>query len=783
MTMPAYAFAGFRLDPAARELWRGDTLVALPPKSFDCLVYLIANHERAVGRDELISAVWGRVDVNDALLAQTLLRARRAIGDTGNRQTTIRTVPRFGYRWIGAFEELAPHDPVAPDPAQVVPPTHSDATPPDRAAADVAAPASATGARWRVPAWLVALAAPGLVFAVAIAWRWDSTTAEPESSVAPALAQDTQPSIVVLPVEIADASPEAAWIRLGVMDYVARRLRESGQFKVLPSEQVVALTGAREGVMASEVTRIAAATGARWVVRPAMRRVESGWTLRLLIDDRAHSHEADGQAKTPLEAAALASERLLRLLGARVPADLGDAPPGALAERIQRIDAALLAGDIDGARRLVEAATDGERADPALGVREAQIDFRAGRQRAAAERFAVIGASEATLPADVRAQALMGLGAVAVRRAEFADAEKRYAEALAVLGDGGDPNLVGNAYGGRGVARGARSQVELALADLGRARIAFDRAGNPLDAAAVDTNWGLIESGRSRFSQALPHFDRAIAVFERFGVRDNLAASLLGKARAQLAMLDLAGAAASSARAYSLARGLENTTLLRNVAVAEAEILLETGRLEAADTVLRTMPPGDDTMNTQHALLRARLALARADPATAEALLRPLLTDVARHADVLPPYVAASVALGDVSRARAALQSFPATPDDDGAAFARALAAGRLAEHDADPARAEAAFASAVQLADRLGNPRDRALALCSQGRFLIARHQLDRASAVVGELAPWADRDFRVAQVTRDLYQALGDEELATAASRNVSNLAGERSPELATW
>ena len=95
-----YHFGDHRLDPAMRELRHGDVEVALPAKSFECLVYLCEHRDRAVGRDELISAVWGRADVSDAVLAQTLLRARRAVGDTGSEQTTVRTIPRFGYRWM-----------------------------------------------------------------------------------------------------------------------------------------------------------------------------------------------------------------------------------------------------------------------------------------------------------------------------------------------------------------------------------------------------------------------------------------------------------------------------------------------------------------------------------------------------------------------------------------------------------------------------------------------------------------------------------------------------------
>lgn len=51
--MPAavYRFADFRLDTAARELQRDGALVALPPRAFDCLAYLIERRERAVGRE------------------------------------------------------------------------------------------------------------------------------------------------------------------------------------------------------------------------------------------------------------------------------------------------------------------------------------------------------------------------------------------------------------------------------------------------------------------------------------------------------------------------------------------------------------------------------------------------------------------------------------------------------------------------------------------------------------------------------------------------------------
>jgi len=86
MTRRIYQSGDCRVDPVARDLMRGDRLVELPPQVFDCIAYLIERHGRAVGRDELVAAVWGKTEVSDTLLGQTVLRIRRELGDDGKEQ-------------------------------------------------------------------------------------------------------------------------------------------------------------------------------------------------------------------------------------------------------------------------------------------------------------------------------------------------------------------------------------------------------------------------------------------------------------------------------------------------------------------------------------------------------------------------------------------------------------------------------------------------------------------------------------------------------------------------
>jgi DNA-binding winged helix-turn-helix (wHTH) protein len=99
-------FDDYVLDVACRELLRGSEPIAVEPQVFDLLVYLAQNPDRVVSKDELLQAVWdGRV-VSESAINNRVNAARRAIGDSGEAQHLILTVPRKGFRFIGAVKEL-----------------------------------------------------------------------------------------------------------------------------------------------------------------------------------------------------------------------------------------------------------------------------------------------------------------------------------------------------------------------------------------------------------------------------------------------------------------------------------------------------------------------------------------------------------------------------------------------------------------------------------------------------------------------------------------------------
>jgi TolB-like protein/Tfp pilus assembly protein PilF len=100
-----YFFEEYAFDTDRRELHRGADLVSITPQVFDLLHYLIRNRERVVSKDDLISAIWNGRIVSDAALATRLNAARAAIGDGGDKQRLIKTLPRKGFRFVGAVHE------------------------------------------------------------------------------------------------------------------------------------------------------------------------------------------------------------------------------------------------------------------------------------------------------------------------------------------------------------------------------------------------------------------------------------------------------------------------------------------------------------------------------------------------------------------------------------------------------------------------------------------------------------------------------------------------------
>src|SRR5215813_663552 len=98
-------FQTFRLDTANHCLWRGDERVAIAPKAYDVLRYLVENSNRLVSQEELLEELWPETYVNPELIRKYILEIRKVLGDRLDKPEFIETLPKRGYRFVAPIRD------------------------------------------------------------------------------------------------------------------------------------------------------------------------------------------------------------------------------------------------------------------------------------------------------------------------------------------------------------------------------------------------------------------------------------------------------------------------------------------------------------------------------------------------------------------------------------------------------------------------------------------------------------------------------------------------------
>jgi DNA-binding winged helix-turn-helix (wHTH) protein/tetratricopeptide (TPR) repeat protein len=113
-----YSFEPFELDLATFELRRDGQSIALQPRVFGVLRYLIEHRDRVVSKQELIDALWGGSQLNAVAVPWTINRARKALGDEPNGDGFIETLRGHGYRFTGDVQTRSAEGRTASEPQQ-----------------------------------------------------------------------------------------------------------------------------------------------------------------------------------------------------------------------------------------------------------------------------------------------------------------------------------------------------------------------------------------------------------------------------------------------------------------------------------------------------------------------------------------------------------------------------------------------------------------------------------------------------------------------------------------
>src|SRR5512145_202574 len=95
-----YQFGDYVLHTERRELWRGEQCLAIEPKVFQVLLYLVEHRERVITKAELLDHCWPDTYVSESALRRCLTRLRKVVEGKYPPQLVLKTLPRQGYRFV-----------------------------------------------------------------------------------------------------------------------------------------------------------------------------------------------------------------------------------------------------------------------------------------------------------------------------------------------------------------------------------------------------------------------------------------------------------------------------------------------------------------------------------------------------------------------------------------------------------------------------------------------------------------------------------------------------------
>jgi DNA-binding winged helix-turn-helix (wHTH) protein/TolB-like protein/Tfp pilus assembly protein PilF len=240
-TSHSYEFGPFVLDTVQHLLLKDGQPIALTPKTYDTLLFLVQNSGRMISKEELMGALWPDSFVEESNLTQQISMVRKALGDTAGEQRYIVTVPARGYRFAGPVAPLLKDRPalelVALMPAADVEPGEGDVgTPVNRAEVSQTSPSSSDvkkqpHRRWQglpMPVW-IALAAILLLAGLSLYRRYSG----------PARIHGEQPRrLAILPFRNLKQDAASDFLGFSLADAVITKLGYVSALTVRPSSAV-----------------------------------------------------------------------------------------------------------------------------------------------------------------------------------------------------------------------------------------------------------------------------------------------------------------------------------------------------------------------------------------------------------------------------------------------------------------------------------------------------------------------------------------------------------------
>ena len=281
-----YHLDGVEIDAGQLCLRRNGEEQHLRSKTFQVLLYLLESRDRLVTKNELIERIWPDTAVTDNTLEQCLAEIRRVLGDNSRQPRFIKTIPRAGYRFIGAVDETSGERITTTDKSL------RTSTLPERA--------QTQWARTRFNARPILIGSVLLVTLAALgAWYLKRSSPQRQSLVTTTLTQDpTKRAVAVMFFDNESGSADLDWLREGLADMIITDLSRSNKVAVLSRQQLHVLLeraghNQADKIGLDEAINVGRQTQAKLLVLGSFAKL--GEQIRIDV----HLHDArDGQLLT-----------------------------------------------------------------------------------------------------------------------------------------------------------------------------------------------------------------------------------------------------------------------------------------------------------------------------------------------------------------------------------------------------------------------------------------------------------------------------------------------------
>ena len=792
--MPSYRFEEFELIPDTRRLLHRGADVAIGIRVLEVVIYLVENRARAVGRDELLSAVWGRADGGDATLAQAVLKARRALGDDGNAQNFIRTVARFGYQWVAATTESAAAEVRAPPSAPVRVDHAADSTLQSRAQVEsVTESRPVEPSRSRRPFVIGAFAALVLVAAaVGLPFLGMSSkkSSPPSDKPTHVVAGEVPGLILVTPTRVHSMSADDGWMRLGVMSLAAQALAGVPGHAVVPDETTlaaVAHAGADAGADALRAT-----TGASVVIVSEANRVGEDWRLDATVLNKDGSAQiVSARAGDPIAAASSLARNLRSLLAPEGTGDAAETMTPDVLALAAHMKAAILEAQNGRALALLAQAPKNVAAAPEIVLLQAEALTQLGKTVEAIDvlRPLVDAAALNTPPPRWLPGAWSALGDTELARGNPAQAEAYFRRAIQLDGVA-DRRTLGLAWRGLGIAQVVRNDLDGAEQSYLRARLELEPVGDRLLLARVTDGLGYIATTRGRMADALMLYEQAADMGAAAGLNETELGSRLNIAQAHHYLLHHAIALDKLRALLPRIQAVDYPALHTFGSIAYANALIETGAFAEARAELARLHDASSTDAATDAVVDVRLDEAQIRLALGDAPAAVRLADAVRrdhdtesapdlHLEALAVLLNAQAVAGDRKAAAALAADADAWAPANAGPPARVhafVAEARWAATNGDAAAALDDYRQALVIAREFGTPLVLRDVVVPYAKFQLDAGAIELARATASTVGPYAEDDFEIALLMGRVAAATHDADLARSYFAQARRLAGER-------